>query len=295
MLRFASLLLAALLALSCAPEAERAAARELGTPVTPTRTVPADRDAPAPAEPVEPGTQGDGSPAPAPETNVVITRPKEGETVSSNPIRVEGRARTFENNVELHVDNEHDETLATGFTTARGELGSFNPFSTEIFLTSDPGSEITIIALERSAGDGSVRTRHAVPVRVGARKAPLRLFFPNANRSGGDCTAVERVVREVPVSVSSARLALEALLRGPTQPEVIAGFRSTFPEGAAIRTVNLRRGTLTVDFNEAMQNVGGSCRVQSIRASIDRTMKEIPGIRRVVITAMGDGGTALQP
>ncbi|HEY0593542.1 MAG TPA: GerMN domain-containing protein, partial [Thermoanaerobaculia bacterium] len=61
------------------------------------------------------------------------------------------------------------------------------------------------------------------------------------------------------------------------------------------RSVNLKNGILTADFNDAMQNVGGSCRVQSIRAAIERTMREIPGVERVVITAMGDEATALQP
>jgi hypothetical protein len=290
MVRLASLVLASSLALCCAPQADRGTANGRGTATPPPRTIPQEepaRDAGATAR-TPPDTA-------ATEANVVITRPTEGETITSNPISIAGRARTFENNVELQIDNQHGQTIATGFATARGELGNFNPFSTEMFLTSDPGSEITIVAIERSAKDGSVRTRHAVPIRVGGRKAPLRLFFPNANRSGSDCTAVERVVREVPVSITSARLALEALVRGPIQPESIAGFRNPFPRGAAVRSVNLQGGTLTVDFNDPMQNVGGSCRALSIRASIERTMKEIPGIQRVVITAMGDEATALQP
>ncbi|HEU5162767.1 MAG TPA: GerMN domain-containing protein [Thermoanaerobaculia bacterium] len=264
-------------------------------------TPAADAQGPAPSRTPPPSTprpSADPGAAPSPATrerNVTITIPTDGQTIVSNPIRVAGLARTFENHVEIRVDDPYGQPIATRYTTARGEMGEFNPFSDEIFLTTDPGSEIAITAIERSAEDGSIRTSHAVRVRIEARRIPLRLYFPNANRSAGDCSAVEPVVRDVPVTRSTARLALEALLRGPIQQEGVAGFTNPFPKGAAVRSVNLAKGTLTVDFNDAMGNVGGSCRVQAIRAAIEKTMTSIAGIERVVITAMGDEKTALQP
>lgn len=239
----------------------------------------------------EPATPSSGTV----ERNVTITMPRNGQKIIANPIRIEGVARTFENNVEIRVDDEHGQPITVRHATARGEMGGFNPFSDEVFLTTNPGTEIAITAIERSAEDGSIRTSHTVSLPLAARKMPLRVFFPNTARGGGDCSAVEQVVRDVPASRSTARLALEALVRGPIQPEAVAGFTSPFPEGAAVRSVNLANGTLTVDFNDALQNVGGSCRVQSIRAAVEKTMTSIAGIDRVVITAMGDEKTALQP
>ncbi|HEY0787624.1 MAG TPA: Gmad2 immunoglobulin-like domain-containing protein [Thermoanaerobaculia bacterium] len=264
---------------------------------------PSDPTASAAARDTSVTVPTQSSPSPTPPSpsdtpaarNVVIDEPKDGATVSSNPIRIEGRARTFENHVEIRADDENGQAIATGFATARGELGHFNPFDAEILLTVDPGDRVTITAIERSAEDGSIRSRHAITLPVAARMALLRIHFPNANRQSQDCAAVERVVRDVPASPAAARLALEALLRGPTQAEAVAGFRNPFPRGAALRSVNLKNGILTADFNDSMQNVGGSCRVQSIRAAIERTMREIPGVERVVITAMGDEATALQP
>lgn len=276
MLRVSSLLSIAVLLLSCAGEADRSATRE--RPSSPT----------AQGERLEP-------PRAKLERNIILTAPRDGAMVKANPILIEGRARTFENHVEIRVDDAGGQPIATRHGTARGDIGRFNPFSEEIFLTVDPGSKITITAIERSARDGSIRTSHAITLGVDGRTMPIRLYFPNADRGGVDCSVVDPVVRDVPTSISSARLALEALLRGPTQPEAVAGFRNPFPQGAAVRSVNLKGGTLTVDFNQAMQNVGGSCRVLSIRASIEATMKAIPGIERAVITAMGDEKTALQP
>lgn len=269
--------------------------RDPGVPETPPSTARDARPAPPDPDPAAPSPGTDG-PVPAPaDRNVVITSPKEGAKIATNPIRIAGLARTFENNVEIRVDDQHGQPLLVSHATARGEMGSFNPWSSQILLTDDPGASITITAIERSARDGSIRTSHAVTLPVEARRMPVILYFTNANQSGTDCAAVEKVVRDVPASVSTARLALEALVRGPTHAEAVAGFRSLFPKGAALRSVNLRDGVLTADFNEAMQNVGGSCRVQAIRAAIEKTMTSIPGVKRVVITAMGDEDTALQP
>jgi hypothetical protein len=280
------LLLASLL-FACAPEppaapGSSAPSEQRGTGVEPGGAAP---DAAAPAAPVTRASQ----------SNVIITLPRDGATIRTNPIRLEGRARTFENHVEIRVEDDHGQQLASRYATAVGELGQFNPWSDELLLTSDPGKAITVTAIERSAENGAIRTSHSIRINVEGAEMPVTLYFPNSNRSGTDCTAVEKVVRDVPASVAVARLALEALVRGPLHPESAAGFRSPFPERAALRSVSLRGGVLTADFNEAMQNVGGSCRVQAIRAAIERTMKEIPGVDRVVITAMGDEKLALQP
>jgi hypothetical protein len=59
--------------------------------------------------------------------------------------------------------------------------------------------------------------------------------------------------------------------------------------------VILRNGTLTVDFNHRLQNVGGACAATAIRESVTRTMKALPSVQRVIITAAGSEKLALQP
>lgn len=218
-------------------------------------------------------------PPPVPATarpEIVIDRVEAG-----NPVRIEGTARTFENNVILRVRDAQDRLMVETFTTARGDMGQHNPFAADVFLTSDPGGRITVEALEYSAKDGSERSLTRTTTRYDVPLVRHTLYLPDR-----DCTRVDPLVRSMPKSISTARLLLEALLRDAASP---------FPRGSEIRSVNLRDGVLTVDFNERLQNVGGSCAALMIRESVERTMKALPTVNRVVITAGGSQERALQP
>ncbi|MGH9457021.1 MAG: Gmad2 immunoglobulin-like domain-containing protein [Thermoanaerobaculia bacterium] len=227
--------------------------------------------------------------------NVILETPAHGSMVATNPVTVAGRARTFENHVGIRLEDQRGHLMKEAYATATGEIGEFNPFSTEVFITSAPGETMRVTIFETSAKDGSIRSRDAAVVLVTAPRRTMRLYFPNQRTGGEDCTVVRPVVRTLPASLSAARLAMEALVDGPTSAERVAGFMNPFPAGSAVRSVNLANGVLTVDLNERLVNVGGSCRVQAIRAAIDSTLRELDGIDRVVITAMGSEGQALQP
>ena len=84
-------------------------------------------------------------------------------------------------------------------------------------------------------------------------------------------------------------------MAGPTGEERSAGATGPFPRGSRVESVILRQGELTVDFNERLQNVGGSCRALGIRESVTRTLSRLPAVRRVIITAGGSAELALQP
>ncbi|HUP64108.1 MAG TPA: Gmad2 immunoglobulin-like domain-containing protein [Thermoanaerobaculia bacterium] len=231
-------------------------------------------------------------PTDSPLANVILDVPSEGVAVRSNPIRVAGRARTFENHVGIRIESASGDVIERAFATATGELGSFNPFEAEVLITRDPGNRIRIVIFEESAKDGSIRSSDSAVVSFLVPTRDVRLFFPT---SGTDCTRVQPFVRTIPSSISAARLTAEALLDGPTATEAARGAHAPFPPGSGIRSVNLRGGVLTIDFNERLSNVGGSCRAQAIRASVEATLKAIDGVDRVVITAMGNEDQALQP
>ncbi|HET7436796.1 MAG TPA: Gmad2 immunoglobulin-like domain-containing protein [Thermoanaerobaculia bacterium] len=211
---------------------------------------------------------------PVPQKNITI----DAITVA-NPLIVRGRARTFENSVSVRVRDAKGALVSETHTTSRGEMGRHNPYEATLWLTRESGPRITVEALEYSAKDGSeqsvVREERAFAV------APVRfdLYLPDAN-----CTAVKPVTRTMPKSISLARLVAEALVR--TAP---------FPKGSEVRSVILRSGVLTVDFNERLQNVGGSCAVRMIRQSVTQTMLHLPNVKEVVITAGGSKDLALQP
>ena len=92
-----------------------------------------------------------------------------------------------------------------------------------------------------------------------------------------------------------ARLLVEALVNGPTAEERRGGAVTAFPERSAVQSVILRDGVLTVDFNDRLQNVGGSCRAQMIRVSVTETIGRLPVVKKVMITAGGSDKLALQP
>lgn len=206
----------------------------------------------------------------------------------ANPLVVTGRARTFENNVALRLRDAGGALLYETFTTSTGEIGHHNPYRATLWVTRDPGNRITVEALEYSAKDGSERSLVSMTKSFPVEKVDAQLYFPDTG-----CTGVKPYVRPLPKSVSHARLLLEALIAGPLKTE--RGAAAPFPSGSAVESVNLREGVLTVDFNERLQNVGGACRAQMIRESVTRTLRTLPSVRKVVITAGGSEPLALQP
>ncbi len=233
-----------------------------------------------------PDDQPDDSPAQVTEErNITIT----GIEIA-NPLVVSGLARTFENNVVLRARAADGAVIAEGFTTATGEMGQHSPYRGSLWLTRQPGNRIVVEALEYSAKDGSETNVVRVEKSFDVEPAEATLYFPDEN-----CTGVRPYTRRIPKSVSMARLLAETLVQGPTADEKKRGAVSAFPERSAVQSVILRGSTLTVDFNERLQNVGGSCRAQMIRAAVTETLSRLPSVKKVVITAAGSEKLALQP
>src|SRR5687767_10834725 len=159
----------------------------------------------------------------------------------ANPVVITGRARTFENNVVLRVRDATGKLMEETFTTSDGEMGQHNPYRAEIWLTRDPGRRITVEALEYSAKDGSERSLVRAEKAFNVEVIEISIRLPNA-----DCTGLVSARRRVPKSIAMARLLVESVMIHPM-----------FQKGSAVRSMNLRDGVLTVDFNERLQNVGG--------------------------------------
>lgn len=208
----------------------------------------------------------------------------------ANPVVVTGRARTFENNVVLRVRDSRGGLIGETFTTSSGEMGQHNPFRGTLWLTRDPEGSVTVEALEYSAKDGEEQSLVTVQRPLAVETIEARLFFPDQN-----CTRVAAYSRRLPKSLSAARLLVEALVAGPTTAERGAGAAAPFPSGSRVESVILRGGILTVDFNERLQNVGGSCQSRMIRESVTQTLETLPAVKSVVITAGGSESLALQP
>ena len=232
------------------------------------------------APPATPATSTTAPPVtstkPEPERNIYIDKVEIG-----NPVVVTGRARTFENSVSLRLRDQNGKLITEDFTTSDGEMGNHNPYRATLWVTRTPGSRVTVEALEYSAKDGSEQSLVSVTRPFGVMLADVRLFLPNK-----DCTGVTPHMRRLPKSISIARLMVEALMADPGTP---------FPKGSRVNSAILRDGTITVDFNERLQNVGGACAAQMIRQSVTQTLQTLPTVKKVVITAAGSEKLALQP
>ena len=211
--------------------------------------------------------------------------------VPANPLVVSGRARTFENTVQVRARDADGNIIAAEHVTSVGEMGHHNPYTAQLWVARDPGPRLKVEAFEYSAADGTVRslTSRVVPYDVARTRMTLDLPV------GNDCVETRAFTRLVPKSVGVARLLVEALIAGPDAAEKAAGAVSPFPQGSDVNSVVLRDGVLTVDFNERLQNVGGSCAASAIRQSITRTLARLPTVKRVVISASGSEKLALQP
>lgn len=291
MRRTAIALLMALFA-ACADPQSSPTADTTATTSASTPNPPATSSLP-PQPPAPPARAGS---APKVVHNLELLRPAANESVRTNPIVVEGRARTFENHVSIELLDENGTVLRKSYATATGELGRHNPFHAELFVPRAPGRFVTVRLLDYSAKDGSVREQVDRQVPFAVENRAVTLSFPKKLADPRDeCNQLLTVTRELPVSRSALRAIVEALLAGPTDEEKRSGATDPFPPGAAVREVNLRDGKAIVDFNERMVSVGGSCRAIAIRAAVEQTLRAVPGVKSVEIRAAGSAEEALQP
>jgi spore germination protein GerM len=126
-------------------------------------------------------------------------------------------------------------------------------------------------------------------------KTSVKVYFSHNQKTGIDCTAVFAVKRQVEAG-SEKKVAVEALLEGPTREEKSVGFITNIPENVKINNFQIEKGLAKVDFNEKLnKNTAGSCRVMAIRAQITETLLQFEEINEVVISVNGESEGILQP
>lgn len=131
----------------------------------------------------------------------------------------------------------------------------------------------------------------------GTQQMTVKVFFPNTEKDPEiSCNEVFPVERTVPATTATAQAALQELLAGPTIDEVAEKYYTSIPEGVSVNSITIANGVATVDFSEELdKNVGGSCRVISIRSQIVETLKQFPTVTKVVISVNDEVEEALQP
>lgn len=252
----------------------------------------------APQQTESPSVSVSASASPAQEANITVTSPKEGDEVGGI-ITVTGKARVFENTFAYALKDVNNKKLyeSFGMTDAK-DAGVFGNYSVKIPVPLSASNDLFVEVFEYSARDGSVINLVRVPVKLASRETVRVKAYFNNNKLDPDltCTVSFPVERDVIKTTEVAYAALTELLKGPSDAEKKAGYSTSLPANVRINSLVIRYGTAYADFDGSLEyEVGGSCRVGSIRSQIENTLKQFSSVKKVVISINGRTEDILQP
>ncbi|MDD5290069.1 MAG: GerMN domain-containing protein [Patescibacteria group bacterium] len=228
-------------------------------------------------------------------------------TLVGNPIIIKGQARGFwffEASFPVKLIDAQGNVLGTGIAEAQSDwmTENFVPFQAELkYIASADGSGRLILARDNPSGLPQNNDSLNIPIQYlkSNGKIKVKVFFQNSELDAStdyDCSKFLAVEREVDKTEGIARVALEELLKGPSQAEKDLGFTTTIPAGVKIQKLEITDGVAKVDFSSDLESgVGGSCRVTAIRAQISETLKQFSTVSSIIISINGRTEDILQP
>lgn len=252
------------------------------------------RSANAPIITTSPTSDASPIPSISGQGTIILTSPKNGDLVDS-PILVTGQARAFENQFMVQMQDESGKVVyQTGVMSDGGGNGEWGNYRLYIPVPPGAGQNFKVEALEYSAkGDGTLAGYGSADVKLKSTEtSTVNVAFVVST----DCVTTKMFPRTIVKTQSVGLVGLYELLKGPTQSEKAQGANALIPEETKLNSLRLSGTTAYADFNYALDaGVGGSCRVQAIRAEIENTLKQFPTIKDVVISINGRTEDILQP
>ncbi len=247
-------------------------------------------------------------PVVTPPAGLIVNMPKANDSVSS-PLVVSGyidgkdRWTGFEGQVgTVQLLDGNGKVLTFGILTATDENWMQFPtnFSTTLNFSSPTTSVGTLLFKnENASGLPEYEREFRLPIKFApaGETVKLQAYFSNNNLDPEiTCEKVFPVTRVLPKTTAVARAALEELLKGTTDAEMLAGYATSLNPGVKINSLVIDKGVAKVDFNGALQNgVAGSCRVGVIRLQITETLKQFATVSSVIISVNGKTEEILQP
>ncbi len=227
-------------------------------------------------------------------------------TIAVSPLKITGMVKGngwtgFEGQVgTVTLFDAAGKKLGMAMLTASADWMQLpTPFETTLFFDyPGDGTGKLVFYNENVSGEAGGNTTFELPVKLAkssAEKTEVKAFFTTA-ATAENCSEVFPVWRQLPKIDGVARAALEELLKGPSGSEKLAGFSTAINPGAQIQGLTIQDGVARVDFNEQLQDgVAGSCTVTAIRAQIEQTLRQFPGVTSVIISINGNTEDILQP
>jgi hypothetical protein len=248
--------------------------------------------------------------------NSVLAIPQDGDIIVETPVEnavltdplldVTGRAKVAGGPLKVSVVDSSGIEIAAARVDVFSEGGEFGRFGNTFAFAARPNGAASVI-IARASGEGTPITKRVtfgdagatgIPAPAAEENVALKIFLANGKMgSNDDCSMVFAVERRVPAKIAGFKAIIEELLKGPTKEESGAGYKTSIPTSAELKSVAAdAEGIVTADFTAALdRNIGGSCRVGSIRAQIEKTLSQFPEVHGVIISVNGASDTALQP
>lgn len=189
----------------------------------------------------------------------------------------DGKARVDLSKEALSCMSAEQETLMV--QSVAQTLCAFDTVEEVSFLfDGQQRSKLTYGTDVSGAFNGAQLNVESVETFSSAGAGSVQLYFPSA--SGRMLVPVTRTV----YSDADVNTAMLELAKGPKGD---SGLEAPLPKGCGVRSVQMKNGTVTVDFSkEFMTAVEGDKGVQNVRAILFTAM-QFPGVKKVEITVEG--------
>lgn len=185
-------------------------------------------------------------------------------------------------------DTDNDTTDVAAGTIPASPTTTAAPTTTSAPMTTTTSDPVATTTTQPSV---PVTTTTMPPSQDGV-EVLVYLFDPEPDPDEFFCEAVVPVTRVVdsPAVLTSA---FEALLAGPNEEELEAGYGSWFSAetGWSVDSVTISDGVARIDFSEDSEpipNASTSCGSMALRAQLDSTAMQFPTVERTVYSFGGD-------
>ncbi len=278
-------------------------------------SVPPEQPVLTPEQPVlTPEQAGDNDFLRANGIEIFVASPLSGDTISS-PVIVKGKALGnwfFEGVLPVSLEDERGNLLSAAPARALSDWMTEDYVEFEATLSFDlVDNQAATITIKNDNPSGLPENskEYKVPVKLVPATAmqnetetsalsTINIYFPNTTLDPEmmDCGKVFAVERSIPKVEGIALAALNEMLKGPSESEKTEGYFSSINDGVTVNRLKIEDGTAYADFSVRLgENVGGSCKVGSIRAQIEDTLKQFDSVQNVVISIDGNSEEILQP
>jgi hypothetical protein len=128
-----------------------------------------------------------------------------------------------------------------------------------------------------------------------------RIFYANSEKDPEeekpDVTYPITLTLKTGAPEEMAMKMLDQLITGPDESYKKQGFYTTLDPATKVNSVKIEKGTIHIDFNNRINEGGGSSIMNQRRSQIEHTFLNMPGIKinKVSISVNGDTENVLQP